>query len=157
VKETAYSIIDCYCNCGSMGFTKIEWSSIKRKIQIEIYEGLLKMKSEKFVADASYGEWQGEYEVRAISAAEHIQIEEKVARYMQKHGLNLSNPADYPTAYYRGLCLIKSVTKDGKPLPIQEPFKLLDKMPNRLYTILLSLYQKLNSPSLEEQNFLLNP
>jgi len=115
------------------------------------------MKSEKFDADASYGEWQGEYEVRAISAAEHIPIEEKVARYIQKHGLNLSNPADYPTAYYRGLCLIKSVTKDGKPLPVQEPFKLLDKMPMRLYTILLSLYQKLNSPSLEEQNFLLNP
>ena len=157
MKEIAFSIIDCYCNCGSMGFAKIERSSSKRKIQIKIYEGLLKMKKEKFIADASYGEWQGEYEVRAISAAEHIQIEEKVARYMQKHGLNLSNPADYPTAYYRGLCLIKSVTKDGKPLPIQEPFKLLNKMPNRLYTILLSLYQKLNSPSLEEQNFLLNP
>ena len=112
------------------------------------------MKSEKFVADASYGEWQGEYEVRAISAAEHIQIEEKVARYMKKHGLDLANPEDYPEMYYRGLCLVKSVTKDGKDLPIKEPFKLLEEMPSRLYMILLGLYSKLNGLSREEQHFL---
>jgi len=44
VKDIAFSIIDCYCDCGSMGFAKIEWSSIKRKIQIEVYGGLLNEK-----------------------------------------------------------------------------------------------------------------
>jgi len=156
VKENAFSVIDCYCNCGSMGFAKIEWSSSKRKIQIEVYEGLLKMKSEKFVADASYGEWQGEYEVRMLSAAERIEIEEKIFQYMRKHGLDPRKEKDYPTVYDRGLSLIKSVTKDGKPLPIREPFKLLKEIPNRLYTVLLALYYKLNAPSVEEQRFLQN-
>jgi len=156
VKETAFSIIDCYCNCGSMGFAKIERSSIKRKIQIEVYGGLLNMKSEKFVADASYGEWQGEYEVRMLSAAERIEIEERIFQYMRKHGLDPRKEEDYPTVYDRGLSLIKSVTKDGKPLPIREPFKLLKEIPNRLYTVLLALYYKLNAPSVEEQRFLQN-
>jgi len=115
-----------------------------------------KVKSEKFVADASYGEWQGEYEVRMLSAAERIEIEEKVFQYMRKHGLDPRKEEDYPTVYDRGLSLIKSVTKDGKPLPIQEPFKLLQEIPNRLYTVLLALYYKLNAPSVEEQLFLQN-
>ena len=74
------------------------------------------MKSEKFVADASYGEWQGEYEVRMLSAAERIEIEEKVFQYMRKHGLDPRKEEDYPIVYDRGLSLIKSVTKDGKPI-----------------------------------------
>ena len=113
------------------------------------------MKSEKFVADETYGEWAGTYKVKAMSAAEHIQIEDKVVKYVKKKGGDPTKVESYPIDYYRGSCLIKTVIKDGKELSIKEPLKLFNEMPNRLYMILMRMYQTLNEPNPEESNFLL--
>lgn len=113
------------------------------------------MKSEKFVANESYGEWQGEYIIGAISAADHIEIEEKIVKYMKQKGKDPTKQSEYPIHQYRAFALLKSVLKDGKPLKYTAD-QLLQELPNKLYMILSTAYSRLNEPSREEADFLSN-
>jgi len=109
------------------------------------------LKSEIFEAkEEIYGDWSGKYEVRVLTGAEGLAIEEKIFRYLQKKGITNPTIQNYPIILERTLGLTTSITKNGKPITGKD----LNKMPKRLYTVLYGLYQKLNVPSQEEADFL---
>ena len=92
-------------------------------------------------------EWNGKYTISAISALEHIALEEKIRKRMgKKQNVDL--------VFYKGLSLLVSVRKDGEKLAYEEPEELLSKMPNRLYLILYNACDKLNNIKPEDQRFL---
>lgn len=98
-----------------------------------------------------YGEWDGKYVVSMITAKQHIEIEGKLAKKLQK----MRSPSEVDLTEYKGWLMLKSIIKDGKKLPYQTPNELLSKMPNRLYLILYGICSKLNEVTPEDQRFLL--
>ena len=109
------------------------------------------MKIVKYEAKGYDEEWNGIYQVFMISAKEHIEIESKLAKKLQK----VRKPENIDISEYKGWLMLKSIKKDGKPLPYQNPIDLLSKMPNKLYLVLYSVCSKLNEVSPEDQRFLL--
>jgi len=108
------------------------------------------MKSEFFEAkEEIYGEWSGKYEVKMLTGAESLAIEEAIFKRLQKKGGRV-NVDNYPVMLERKLSLVKCITRNGKSITNED----INRMPKRLYTILFGLYQRLNVPSQEEADFL---
>jgi len=108
------------------------------------------MKSEVFEASEEiYGEWSGKYEVKMLTGAESLAIEEAIFKRLQKKGGRVTADS-YPMMLERTLNLSQSITRNGKPITNKE----INNIPKRLYTILFGLYQRLNVPSQEEADFL---
>ena len=109
------------------------------------------MKSETFVASKDvYDEWAGDYVVRTLTGADALDIEEQIFKHLRKKNITNITMENYPFSLERRLGLAKSVLRDGK-----EIFGVdIEDMPQRLYKILMGLYQRLNEPSQDEATFL---
>lgn len=94
----------------------------------------------KFTAGKEYENWAGEYKVKELTAHDLIEIS----------GKSEVEYGNLDTSKLLLKSLSKALTKDGGEIAPD----LIEKMPGKLYQIVLRLHVKLNMLSQEEATFL---
>jgi len=102
------------------------------------------------IVGEDYSKCYGTYEMREISAQEGIHA---INCLIAQNKEFQENPDKITPEQLRKKQVESATTFDGKPLVIAD----LAKYPNKLWMILVAAHEKLNSVSLEEARFLLQP
>jgi len=95
-------------------------------------------------------EYLGTWNIRALTAQEGIDALDELIVTKDEYK---ENPDLITEAVFRKTLVEKATTKDGQPIASIK----LDKIPNKLWQVLIAANQKLNGISNNEARFLLEP